>query len=79
MSQAKLKAEELIEKFRPFAHKNFNHINDGETEKAIKCAIVAVDEILDNIKHYSIGCPVMYTWQEHFWQEVKTELLKKNV
>ena len=83
----KEKAAELIEKFRPFAHKNFNHVNDGETEKAKQCAIIAVDEIIESIPlspNYvdwdDCGATHQY-WYEaqkeealNFWQEVKKEL-----
>jgi len=46
MTPEELKAKELIEKFRPFAHKNFTMANDGEIEKAKQCAIICVREIL---------------------------------
>jgi len=65
------KADELIEKFRPFAHSNFTYNDTGETEKATRCAIIAVDEILImrwNLPHYENKEGVV------FWQEVKTIL-----
>ena len=49
------KADELIEKFIPFAHSNFTYNDTGETKNAIQCAIIAVDEILImrwNLLHY---------------------------
>ena len=64
----KQKADELIEKFRPFAHSNFTYNDNGETEKATQCAIIAVDEILKigwNLPHYENKEGVVY------WQEVK--------
>ena len=65
------KADELIEKFRPFAHSNFTYNDTGETEKATRCAIIAVDEILImrwNLPHYGNKEGMI------FWQEVKTIL-----
>ena len=65
------KADELIEKFRPFAHSNFTYNDTGETKNAIQCAIIAVDEILImrwNLPHYGNKEGMIY------WQEVKTIL-----
>ena len=56
------KADELIEKFRPFAHSNFTYNDTGETEKATRCAIIAVDEIL---------IMSVYAYDKKFWKEVK--------
>ena len=56
------KADELIEKFRPFAHSNFTYNDTGETKNAIQCAIIAVDEILNMS---------VYAYDKKFWKEVK--------
>lgn len=72
------KADELIEKFRPFAHSNFTYNDTGETEKATRCAIIAVDEILEMTvsrivkwNGNTVGFVKVYSV---YWQEVKTIL-----
>jgi len=69
------KADELIEKFRPFAHSNHNHDTPLFglilNQNATRCAIIAVDEILImrwNLPHYGNKEGMI------FWQEVKTIL-----
>ena len=61
------KADELIEKFRPFAHINDDYVTEVETKNATKCAIIAVDEILNLYKKN-------WNIDNSFWQEVKTIL-----
>tara|TARA_R110000868_G_scaffold94744_1_gene261133 strand:+ start:154 stop:366 length:213 start_codon:yes stop_codon:yes gene_type:complete len=64
----KEKAEELIDKFRneitSFLGDNMKKIN------AKKCALVAVDEIL-NHHHQSQG---LYRIDRYFWEQVKKEI-----
>ena len=65
------KANELIEKFRPYALTMEIYNEEIETANAIQCAIVAVDEILImrwNLPHYGSKEGMI------FWQEVKTIL-----
>ena len=64
------KADELIEKFRPFAHSNFTYNDTGETEKATRCAIIAVDEIL-NFFIDSLKWDIKTNGNIHYWKEVK--------
>ena len=68
------KADELIEKFRPFADCPDEYDYSIETKHATKCAIIAVDEILImrwNLPHYGSKEGMI------FWQEVKTILTDK--
>ena len=76
--EPKEKAKELVDKFLP--HSNFwDCYNDEPLEEnhAVKCALIAVDEILkpfeyeQNNKFYSIH-PNLY--QLKYWQEVKEEI-----
>jgi len=65
------KANELIEKFRPYALTMEIYNEEIETANATQCAIVAVDEILImrwNLPHYGSKEGMI------FWQEVKTIL-----
>lgn len=74
----KNKAIELVKKFRIYAFTtDWDYANNGaenEYYNAVKCAIIAVDEILD-------ASPVYYTGFEYesnleYWQQVKTEIKK---
>lgn len=60
MGNAKLKAEELVDKFR-------KHVNECDNLDAKQCALIAVDEIIDSlqIKNYSQAD------QYEYWSEVK--------
>ena len=50
------KAKELIDKFRPYVDSeiagetNFEYSKEQETTMALKCALIVVDEIIDEIK-----------------------------
>ena len=70
------KADELIEKFRPFAHSNFTYFDTGETEKATQCAIIAVEEILEATSERVFYWHLKRSKKTYspFWQEVKTIL-----
>jgi hypothetical protein len=67
MSNPKEKAEELVNKF--------TDVEDGEMYigKAKECALIAVDEILDE---FPSQCPSdSYEMERHlYWQEVKQEI-----
>jgi hypothetical protein len=62
----KEKAQELVDKFMPHSTGNSN------SNEAIKCAIISVDEILNEHNHF-------IQTEEHFlyWQQVKEALIKK--
>ena len=65
----KEKANELIEEYLSL-NDNFNKPIVTDEQDAVKCAIIAVDEILDELKrnpHY------IYKRIE-FWQAVKSQL-----
>ena len=74
---AKEKADELVEKFLSL-NDIFNKPIIIDEQDAVKCAIIAVDEII-----YQIDCIDTYlgnlSEQIGFWNEVKTELELKNL
>lgn len=65
------KAKELVEKFmKEFIKSN----SDYWMEPAKQCALIAVEEIINNGRLIS---PLLWTSQEHgenYWQEVKKEI-----
>jgi len=72
------KAKELVKKFRMYSFtSDYDYEAKGaknEYHNAEKCAIIAVDEILD-------ASPMHYTGFEYennseYWQQVKTEIKK---
>ena len=69
------KADELIEKFRPFADCPDEYDYSIETKNATQCAIIAVKEILSLGLLYGIS-PFGNEGKQFdiFWQEVKTIL-----
>lgn len=69
------KADELIEKFRPFADCPDEYDYELETKNATQCAILAVKEILSLGLLYGIS-PFGNEGKQFdiFWQEVKTIL-----
>ena len=60
---AKEKAMEIAIKFDKY----------GQTDNAVKCALICVDEILES--HYKVLVGVMPK-VEDYWQEVKEEINK---
>jgi hypothetical protein len=73
--EAKSKALELIEKYNKYAHSNPAH--DSELfyrrlkENSIACALIAVEEILNNDNNF------FNTYsQNDYWLQVKQEILK---
>ena len=65
----KEKAEELILKFEQYSDSADEH------GFAIKCAIIAVDEILNEYKSYNQSA-IIYDDALIYWQEVKQEIEK---
>ena len=61
--KAKEKAMEIAMKFDKY----------GQTDNAVKCALICVDEILES--HYKVLVGVMPK-VEDYWQEVKEEINK---
>lgn len=63
MGNAKLKAEELVDKFQNIIIDNYSN----QLENSKQCALIAVDEIIDSlqIKNYSQAD------QYEYWSEVK--------
>ena len=70
------KADELIEKFRPFADCPDEYDYSIETDSATKCAIVAVEEILEATSERVFYWHLKRSKKTYspFWQEVKTIL-----
>lgn len=78
MKTAKEKAKELIEKFIPHT-RVFHEVLGWEDyiDSAKQCAMVAVDEILIEIrKIYDIYTEVNIISKYQYWQEVKKEINK---
>ena len=67
----KEKAHELAMKFD----------RDGETDNAIQCAIIAVDEILESMDHTDYYCITDYELElfEKYWKEVKEHLQNSQI
>ena len=68
--EAKEKANELVNKFSPILP--FYSVIDN-TNKSIKCALIAVAEILDAIDWHELESP---NNEITFWEEVKNEINK---
>jgi hypothetical protein len=66
--EAKLKAEELFNKYKPICA----GYNGGQSNKYFskQAALIAVDEINNNVL---VGIDLASTWG-NYWQEVKTEI-----
>ena len=76
MTAEQQKAKELIEKFSK--HLPYYTYNDN-TNKAKQCAILCVDEIIDEIEvlqedNNVYGTENLFT-KTHFWQTVKQEII----
>ena len=78
----KEEAQELVTKFRKYAHghDDNNRFSPAmEKENAKLCAILAVDEILNNAVKYNAYDGVINNelWaDDEYWQEVKQEIEK---
>ena len=70
MKTPEQKANELIEKYLSL-NDNFNKPIITDEQDAVKCAIVAVDEIIKVNPYSHVGNSTI-----KFWQSVKTELEK---
>lgn len=78
---AKEKADELVEKFMTYAHCPFIDNGNGlvakidvEAHNAKQCALIAVDEMVNEFDvHPSIETKYIYLSLK-FWQEVKKEI-----
>ena len=78
MTPQQKKADELVERFRKYAHVPYhdnNPIIEEETKNAIQCAIICVDEILEATK-FELDRPdtVSKTVYSTYWQSVLNEL-----
>ena len=71
----KEKANELIEEYLSL-NDNFNKPIVTDEQDAVKCAIIAVDEIFDTLKKIPVEYYEIIYMQTSYWQSVKTELEK---
>ena len=76
----KEKAVELVDKYRTYIRAGDKYeylVPEDEVHLAIKCALIAVDEILDN---FGLVCNGQTFYTEHrafdYYSEVKHELIK---
>jgi hypothetical protein len=75
---AKEKAQELVNKFRKYAHghDDNNRFSPAmEKESGKECAIIAVDEIIDANPYECDGIEILHS-NISYWQEVKEEIHK---
>jgi hypothetical protein len=69
--KSKEKAIELVEKFRTHT---YNGEDNQYSENAKRCALIAVDEIIEEVRDY---CDTNFHQERfNFWQEVKSEIEK---
>lgn len=87
-NKAKQKAEELVEKFKEYAHRPQSYLCYADrdeqdwTNNAKQCAIIAVDEILEVAKKADSSMNAMQKslfkreeWShEYYWQSVKQQI-----
>lgn len=64
MTAAKKKANELVDRYIEYVEA---YSSEGQLENAKTCAIIAVNEVLDNLEDHT-GEDIK------FWQEVKSEI-----
>ena len=79
--EAKLKAKELVERFRNTGIKDIDlyDISTIRTKIAKQCALIAVDEILDELSDYrceNSDCQQNNGYSIDYWQQVKSEITK---
>ena len=73
----KEKAEELVGKFNLLCAKNKGWLRPSESDKAKKCAIISVDEILESnpcCEDSDRGGNFQWASNEYYWQQVKQEI-----
>ena len=75
--EAKLKAKELVERFRNTGIKDIDlyDISTIRTKIAKQCALIAVDEIIESLV-YCVECKIEQTQESDYWQQVKSEITK---
>lgn len=77
----KEKAKELVEKFNDYVNPCMgsgmlsNHHDDGAIRyQSKRCAIIAVDEILEEFKNYPLPYGQEENFKLHYWQKVKESI-----
>ena len=79
----KEKAKELVDKmsnqtytYQEYAGAHYTTCEIGY-EAGVKCALIAVDEIIEQLNHLpSVGYGMEYQDTIKYWQEIKTEIEK---
>lgn len=66
------KAEELFGKFAMYLRANLRY-DEEANEDAKQCALIAVDEIIENLVELSNG-EFTFIHNVEYWQEVKQEI-----
>jgi len=69
----KEKAKELVSKFESHTSTEFDEADEGEY-RAIQCALICVEEIIESVVGFEISDKCYTTIQTQYWQQVKTEL-----
>jgi len=69
----KKKAKEIVSKFN-FEHLGDRYILHQTVEESKRCALIAVDEIMDCLNTVMIPNPF-----KPYWEEVKREILRKDL
>jgi hypothetical protein len=72
--EAKEKAEELVNRYMNLNKVKLSDYSVIYTPTAKQCALIAVDEIINNSLEY-MGCDLK-DGEIIYWQEVKEEILK---
>ncbi len=81
----KEKAEELLNKFKPFAHRSYHgltsrkQLEEEQLDNAKECALICVEEIMESqIPIHEFRSDIKYknTIYYEYWNEVKQEIEK---
>ena len=79
MTPQQEKASELVNNFYHVIGKNYSK-GDGFSlqlvNEAKQCALIAVDEMLEELDHLAFDDPDYGTYKMQYWQEVKEEIEK---
>ena len=75
----KEKARELFNKYADYM--NFDNTYANYIEQSKKCALIAVDEVLENVNYFFTelekdGLPNKFDDEIEYWQEVKQQIIK---
>jgi hypothetical protein len=71
----KEKAEELIDKFENYSFMDIDK-KISSFNSAKQCALIAVDEILEEFDHFPFNDDEYLTNNRQYWEQVKQEIEK---